>query len=70
MRKLIIAAASAAALLALTGCSSDEHKGETCVQSHDESVLMPVTNYVGKVPVTTYIPVTQTVCDKWVKNSA
>lgn len=59
-----------AGIIMLTGCSSDEHKGETCVQSHEEHYMIPV--YIGSIngiPQYTYVDDTRTVCDKWVKKS-
>lgn len=42
----------------------DPHAGQRCVQSHDETWLMPIS--VGKT--VTLIPEVESVCDKWVPN--
>jgi len=37
---------------------------EVCDKSHEETILVPVTTFVGQVPITNYIPTEKTICDE------
>lgn len=65
-RGLAIVGLVAFIALLISGCGGgDEHKGQYCARSHSESYMYPMIYVVGKIPVTTYIPETRTVCDEW-----
>lgn len=58
-RRVAGAVAAVLALGVLTAC--DDHKGEHCTS--EQTTIIPMTQYVGKVPVTTYMPYTY--CAHW-----
>lgn len=52
---------SAAVVLGLTGCGSEEKK-PPCIKSHEETIMVPMIGAKGLVYG--FIPVTNKVCDK------
>lgn len=71
--KRFLVASLAVGLLAACG-AGNEHKGEHCVQSHQETVMVPITNTIPGAngtftTYTTFIYEDETVCDKWVPDN-
>jgi hypothetical protein len=58
----------AAAVVVLAGCG-DDHPGEHCVRSHEESGIMPQAAVGMNGQVTTVmVPYIDVVCDEWAPN--
>lgn len=63
MKRIAAISLAVAAVAVIAGCG-DPHANQHCVQSHDETYLMPVSD--GKTTI--FLPETESVCDRWVPN--